>query len=52
MTITRCVRTQINLQACFVWLIAITFVYLAVKDNNSGTTIVVDSEIDSETDNK
>lgn len=45
-------RTQINLQACSVWLIAITFVYLAVKDNDSETTIIVDDEVDSETDNK
>ena len=45
-------RTQINVQAHSVWIIDITFVYLAVKDNDSETTIIINTEIDSETDNK
>nr|DAP67322.1 MAG TPA: hypothetical protein [Crassvirales sp.] len=47
-----CVRTQISVQAHSVWIIDITFVYLAVKDNNSRLTIVINNASNSKTNDK
>ena len=51
-TTTYCVRTQISVQAHSVWIIDITFVYLAVKDNNSRLTIIANNESNSENNNE